>query len=185
VNAVLDELTDQELLGLLDGDLGVLAGAAAMLNGYNTVPFEAGRCRRLGIPGIRFTDGPRGVVTGRSTCFPVAIARAATWDTELEHRIGGAIGAEARANGANLFAGICLNVAPFPGWGRSQESYGEEPLLVGAMGAAVLQGAQPWVMTCVKHFALNSMEEARLTVDVPGRRRDIARVLLAPLPSRH
>ena len=52
------------------------------------------------------------------------------------------------------------------GGGRAQESYGEDPVLLGAMGAAAVQGANPWVLSCAKHFALNSMEEARFRVDV-------------------
>ncbi len=160
------ELTDDELLWLLDGDTPLLKGLIGIGKRYNEKPYEAGRVDRLGIPGIRFTDGPRGVVMGNSTAFPVALARAATWDVDLERRIGDAIGAEARAQGANLFAGICINLAPAPGWGRSQESYGEDPLLLGAMGAALADGVNPWVMSCVKHFALNSMEDARFIVDV-------------------
>jgi beta-glucosidase len=159
-------LTDDELLWLLDGDLPMIRGLREMGRRYNATPYLAGRVERLGIPGIRFTDGPRGVVLGSSTAFPVAIARAASWDPELERRIGAAAGAEARAQGANLFAGVCVNVPPFPGWGRTQECYGEEPVLTGAMGAALTTGVQPWVMTCVKHYALNSMEEARFVVDV-------------------
>jgi beta-glucosidase len=159
-------LTDDELLWLLDGDLTLIRGGRGMSAHYNGVPFEGGRVDRLGIPGIRFTDGPRGIVMGNATSFPVAIARAATFDVDLEHRVGAAIGAEGRALRANLFAGICVNVPPFPGWGRSQESYGEDPVLAGAMGAALTQGVHPWLLTCVKHFALNSMEEARFTVDV-------------------
>ena len=159
-------LSDRDLLWLLDGDLSVRRGLREMSDRYNTVPFEAGRIDRLGIPGIRFTDGPRGVALGASTAFPVAIARAATWDPDLERAVAAAIGTEAAAQGANLWAGICINLAYAPGWGRSQESYGEDPVLLGAMGAAAVEGARPWVMTCVKHFALNSMEDARFRVDV-------------------
>lgn len=163
---VVGQLTDPELLWLLDGDLTIRRGLREMSQRYNKVPFRAGRVDRLGIPGIRFTDGPRGVALGASTAFPVAIARAATWDPDLEREIADAIGAEASAQGANLWAGICINLAYSPGWGRAQESYGEDPVLLGAMGAAAVEGANPWVMSCVKHFALNSMEEARFRVDV-------------------
>ena len=166
VAALIDQLTEGELLWLLDGDLTILRGVREMSQRYNRVPFEGGRIDRLGIPGIRFTDGPRGVALGASTAFPVAIARAATWDTDLERAVADVIGTEARAQGANLWAGICINLAYAPGWGRAQESYGEDPVLLGAMGAAAVAGANPWVMSCVKHFALNSMEEARFRVDV-------------------
>ena len=67
---------------------------------------------RLGLGGIRFTDGPRGVSVGNSTCFPVAIARAATFDYDLEERVGEAIGREARAQGANLVRRAVPQPAP-------------------------------------------------------------------------
>lgn len=160
-------LTDAELLWVLDGDIGFWRGGLDIVrHGYGRTPFEAGRIDRVGIPGIRFTDGPRGVAVGHSTAFPVAVARAASWDVDQERAIGAAMGAEARAHGANLFAGICVNLTYAPGWGRSQESYGEEPLILGAMGRALMEGARPFVMTCVKHFAVNSMEDARFIVDV-------------------
>ncbi|MCU0277639.1 MAG: hypothetical protein MUE31_01970, partial [Candidatus Nanopelagicales bacterium] len=146
---LISELTTEQLLWLLDGDTPVLKGLREMGKRYNAVPIEAGRIDELGIPGIRFTDGPRGVVMGSSTAFPAAIARAASFDIDLEQRIGDAIGAEARAQGANLFAGICVNLAPAPGWGRSQESYGEDPVLLGEMGSALAEGVRPWVMSCV------------------------------------
>lgn len=166
VRTLLAQLTDDEILWLLDGDLPLGKGMLGLVKRYNAVPVEAGRVDRLGIPGIRFADGPRGVVPGSSSAFPVAIARAATFDPDIERAVGDAIGAEARAQGANLFAGICINLAYAPGWGRSQESYGEDPILLGAMGAALTKGVNPWVMSCVKHYALNSMEEARFIVDV-------------------
>jgi beta-glucosidase len=166
VTGLVGQLTDPELLWLLDGDLTILRGLRDMSKGYNRIPFPAGRIDRHGIPGIMFTDGPRGVAVGASTAFPVAIARAATWDPGLERSVTDAIGAEARAQGANLWAGICINLAYAPGWGRAQESYGEDPLLLGAMGAAAVDGVNPWLMSCAKHFALNSMEEARFRVDV-------------------
>jgi hypothetical protein len=66
----------------------------------------AGANERLGIPPVAFTDGPRGVIVGRSTSFPVAIARAASWDLDLQRRVGDAIGQEARAQGANYWGGL-------------------------------------------------------------------------------
>src|SRR5699024_8590746 len=129
-------------------------------------PIRAGEVSRLGIPGIRFTDGPRGILIGSATSFPVAIARAATWDPELEEQVGRTLGREAQALGANLFAGICLNLLRHPGWGRAQESYGEDSVLISAMGSALVRGAGDYVMTCIKHFALNSIENSRFRVNV-------------------
>jgi beta-glucosidase len=161
-----EQLTERERRWLLDGDTPVWPGLLSMVKQYNVEPIVAGAVERLGIPGIRFTDGPRGVVMGASTCFPVPIARAATFDVTLEEEVGRAIGAEARAQGANFFGGVCVNLTRHPAWGRAQESYGEDPVLLGAMGAALTRGVRENVMACVKHFALNSMEDARFYVDV-------------------
>jgi len=162
---LLAELTPRERLGLLDGDLGIfqLAGLAKLMA---TTAISAGAIPRLGYPGVRFSDGPRGVVIGNSTAFPVTMARAATWDPELEERIGLAMGREARAQGANYSGAVCINLVRHPAWGRAQESYGDDPVLLGTMGAALTRGLRRNVMACVKHFALNSMENARFRVDV-------------------
>jgi beta-glucosidase len=121
---------------------------------------------RVGFGGFAFSDGPRGVVIDRATCFPVSMARGATWDPELEERIGDAIGRELRAVGADLYGGVCVNILRHPAWGRAQETYGEDPHHVGEMGAALTRGIQRHTMACVKHFACNSMENARFSVDV-------------------
>jgi len=146
---------------------------------YNTTPIPAGKDRRLGIPPLLFSDGARGVVLDHSTCFPVAIARAASWDPELERRVGDAVGQEIRAQGANLYGGVCVNLLRHPSWGRAQETYGEDPWLVGVMGAALTTGVQVHnVMATVKHYALNSIEETRTTVDVRVDERTLREVYL-------
>ncbi len=158
-------MTDGEILGLLDGDSPrlVLPFIPILLD---RVPFVAGAVSRLGIPGIRFSDGGRGVVIGASTAFPVTIARAATWDPLLEERVGVAIGLETRARGANYSASVCVNLLRHPAWGRAQECYGEDPVLTARMGSALTRGVRVNTMACVKHFALNSMENERFEVDV-------------------
>ncbi len=164
--ALFDRLTVPERLGLLDGDVDIEQGLTELFEAYNTEAIVAGAVPRLGIPGVRFTDGPRGVVMRHSTCFPVALARGASWDVELELEIGRAIGVEARAQGANLFAGVCINLLRHPAWGRAQETYGEDPVLLGELGGALTRGVREQVMVCVKHYALNSIENSRFSVDV-------------------
>jgi beta-glucosidase len=160
-------MTEDERRWCLDGDLPFWAGLADMgTGGYHRRPFRAVQVPRLGIPGFAFSDGPRGVVIGPATCFPVSMARGATWDVDLEERIGDAIGLELRAVGADLYGGVCVNVLRHPAWGRAQETYGEDPHHVGELGAALTRGVQRHVMATVKHFACNSMENARFTVDV-------------------
>jgi beta-glucosidase len=160
-------MTPDERRWCLDGDLPFWAGLVDMGGGgYHRRPFLAAQVERLGIPGFAFSDGPRGVVVGPATCFPVSMARGATWDVELEERIGDAIGTELRAVGADLYGGVCVNILRHPAWGRAQETYGEDPHHVGALGAALTRGVQRHVMATVKHFACNSMENARFKVDV-------------------
>jgi beta-glucosidase len=162
-----DRLTDDERLGLLDGDTPFWEGMQSLVTeGYNHRPYVHGAVPRLGIPGTRFVDGPRGCVAGHGTAFPVSIARGATWDPALEERVGEVIGREIRAQGGNFFGGVCINLPRHPAWGRIQETYGDDPFHLGEFGAALVRGAQKYVMACAKHYALNSMENARFTVDV-------------------
>ncbi len=159
-------LTPDERLGLLDGDTAFWPGIREMFVRYNAVPLIHGEVARLGIPGIRFVDGPRGSVAGAGTAFPVSMARGATWDIDLEERVGEAIGQEVRAQGGNFFGGVCINLPRHPAWGRIQETYGDDPHHLGEFGAALTRGVQKYAMACAKHYALNSMENARFRVDV-------------------
>jgi beta-glucosidase len=166
--ALVSELSLDEKIELMGGDTPFWPGLAEMTasRGYSSRAWVAGELSRVGLPGIRFVDGPRGVMLEGATTFPVSMARGATWDVELEERIGEAIGREARALGANFFGGVCVNLLRHPAWGRAQETYGEDTHHVGALGAALARGVQRHVMACVKHYALNSMENARFKVDV-------------------
>jgi len=164
---VVDAMTPEEKLWCLDGDAPTWAGLEFLgRGGYHEAPFRAARVDRVGTPGISFSDGPRGVVIGNATCFPVTMARGATWDPELEERVGEAIGRELRASGATLYGGVCVNLLRHPAWGRAQETYGEDPHHVGELGAALTRGVQRHAMATVKHFAVNSMENARFKVNI-------------------
>ncbi len=146
---------------------------------YNVKPYPTMAVERLGVPNVRFVDGPRGVVAGSATCFPVSMARGATFDRELEEEIGKVIGAEVRAVGGNYFGGVCINLPRNPRWGRAQECYGEDQYHLGEMGAALTRGVQSQnVMACIKHFALNSIENARFKADVQISRRALHEVFL-------
>jgi beta-glucosidase len=164
---VVAAMLPDEKLWCLDGDAPTWVGLEFLgRGGYHEAPFRAARVDRVGMPGISFSDGPRGVVIGNATCFPVTMARGATWDPELEERIGDVIGRELRATGATLTGAVCVNLLRHPAWGRAQETYGEDPHHVGEMGAALTRGIQRHAMATVKHFAVNSMENARFKVDV-------------------
>ena len=177
--ALVGSMTVEEKLGCLDGDTEFWSGIIDMVaGGYHGHPWPAAVVERLGIPGIHFSDGPRGCVIGPATCFPVSMARGATFDPDLEERIGRAIGAELRAVGATYTGAVCMNLLRHPGWGRAQETYGEDPHHVGELAAALTRGLQEHVMACMKHFACNSMEEARFRVDVSIDERALHEVYL-------
>lgn len=176
---LLARLSLDEKIWLMYGDTPFWSGLADMMDGgYNLRTWPAGAVPRLGIPGIRFADGPRGVVMPGATTFPVSMARGASWDVGLEERIGDAIGRELRALGGNLFGGVCINLLRHPAWGRAQETYGEDTHHLGSFGAALVRGVQRHVMACAKHYALNSMENARFTVDVTVDPRALHEVYL-------
>lgn len=175
---ILKKMTLDEKIEQMNGDQPLVRGTIEMMSRYNREPIPAGENFRLGIPGIRFSDGPRGVVMYSSTCFPIAMARGATWDTELEGRIGNTIGVEARTQGANFFGGVCVNLLRHPAWGRAQETYGEDPLLLGKMGGALTEAVQRHIMACVKHFACNSVENTRFKIDVQIDERTLRELYL-------
>jgi beta-glucosidase len=176
---LLAQLTLDEKLNLMDADTPFWSGLADMFNGgYNAHVWPAGAVPRLGIPGIRFSDGPRGIVMRGATTFPVSMARGASWDVDLEERIGDVIGSELRVMGGNHFGGVCINLLRHPAWGRAQETYGEDPQHLGAFGAALVRGVQRHVMACAKHYALNSMENARFKVDATVDARALHEVYL-------
>ncbi|KAH7108824.1 glycoside hydrolase superfamily [Dactylonectria macrodidyma] len=164
---LISQLTDGEKLAMLHGDASFWKGMSELFtNVYTKKPYPHGAIERLGIPGIQYCDGPRGVNINKATVFPCSTARGATWDPQLEERIGHAIGLEARTYGANCVGSVCINLPRHPAWGRVQETYGEDPLLLGRFGVAHVQGLETNVMSCVKHYALNSIETSRFRVNV-------------------
>lgn len=181
VEEVTAKLTVDEKIGIMSGQETEqkLLDDLFVLEHYNVRPYPTMAVERLGLPNVRFVDGPRGVVAGSATCFPVSMARGATFDRELEEEIGKAIGAEVRAVGGNYFGGVCINLPRNPRWGRAQECYGEDQYHLGEMGAALTRGVQSQnVMACIKHFALNSIENARFKADVQISRRALHEVFL-------
>ena len=177
--ALLEQMTLKEKVWMLNGNWDPIANFQQYQNMYNPTPIETNGCPRLGVSPIGFSDGPRGVVMGHSTCFPVSMARGASFDPELEKRIGDVIGQEARAQGANYFGGVCINLLRHPAWGRSQETYGEDPFLLGEMGRALTEGVQAHnVIACVKHYAVNNIENSRFRVNVKADERTMREVYL-------
>lgn len=133
----------------------------------------------LGIPEIRCLDGPRGVgLLYKTTCFPVSMSRGASWDPALEERVGEVMGYETRALGANMLLAPCINLLWHPRWGRAQETYGEDPYLLGVFGSAHVRGVQKHAMACPKHFAVNNVEDTRTEMSAEVDERTLRETFL-------
>jgi beta-glucosidase len=176
---LLKQMTLKEKVWLLNGNWNMVLNGIRYQNFYNPTPIKTNGLKSLGITPIKFSDGPRGVVMGHSTCFPVSMARGASFDRELEKRVGDVIGKEARAQGANYFGGVCINLLRHPAWGRAQETYSEDPYHLGEMGKALTESVQEHnVMACIKHYAMNNIENSRFFVNVQADERTLREVYL-------
>ncbi|MDP4270248.1 MAG: glycoside hydrolase family 3 C-terminal domain-containing protein [Bacteroidota bacterium] len=141
----------------------------------------SGGNKKLGIPQLLYTDGHKGVKdAGRWTAFPATSLRGATFDKELENRVGKAIATEMEASGGTAFGGLTLNLLRNPKGGRSEESYGEDSYLAGALGTELTKGVKSTgkVMALAKHFALNSIENVRFDVSANVSERALREVYL-------
>ena len=152
------------------------------IRGWQAAPidglFHAGGDEVLKIPSYRMVDGPRGARTGMATAFPVAIARGATFDVELERKVGFAAGLEVAAKNGNVILAPTINLLRHPGWGRAQETYSEDTFHLGAMGVSFVSGAQNHVLTSPKHFALNNIEMTRFEMSANVDERSLHEVYL-------
>ncbi len=177
--AIVSRLSQDDKLAMRDGDTPFWVGIGKMMqSGSQAGPWPAGVLPEHHLPGIHYSEGSRGIVQKGATTFPCPIARAATFDPELEERIGAVMGYEMRAFGGTLFGGVPLNLMRHPAWGRAQDSYGEDSFLTGAMGSALVRGVQKHGMACIKHFALASVEHAKLSLDVTIGERALYEVYL-------
>jgi len=111
---------------------------------------------RLGIPIIAFDEGLHGLIRDGATAFPQSIGLAATFDPELMKEVASAIASESRARGIRQLLSPVLNIARDVRWGRTEETYGEDPFLVMQMGNAYIAALeQTGVVATPKHFAVN------------------------------
>ncbi|WP_211590591.1 glycoside hydrolase family 3 N-terminal domain-containing protein [Microbispora sp. H11081] len=112
---------------------------------------------RLGIPAIVHEEVCSGVMAREATIFPQAIGVASTWEPELNRRLADAVRAQMRAMGGHQGLSPVLDVVRDPRWGRTEETYGEDPYLVSRMGVAFVRGLQgdspaDGVIATAKHF---------------------------------
>ena len=130
---------------------------------------------RLGIPALFMGEALHGFMEYGSTSFPQALGLASTWDPELVHQVFTAAGDEAGASGAGQVFSPVLDIARDPRWGRTEETYGEDPFLASRIGVAAITGLQGdsffinrhHVMATAKHFAVHGQPEGG-TNTAPG-----------------
>jgi beta-glucosidase len=153
---------------------------------YNAVQAWVIKSNRLGIPALFLEEGLHGYMGHGETVFPQSVNLAATWNPELAHETGAAIGSEARADGVDMILAPVLDVARDPRWGRVEEDFGEDPYLSGQMGLNYVEGMQGDSLAtdhaCIaepKHFAAHGSPESGLnTSPVHAGEREVRSVML-------
>jgi beta-glucosidase len=123
---------------------------------------------RLGIPLLFHEEGLHGYVARGATSFPQAIGLASTWDPDLLTQVFSVASREMRARGATIALAPVVDVVRDPRWGRVEETYGEDPYLVGTMGIAAIRGFQgdalplapDKVFATLKHFTGHGQPES-------------------------
>ncbi len=180
IDEVLQAMTLEEKAKLLVGGANNFFGAGAVVGGEaDLVAGAAGTSPaipRLGIPATVLTDGPAGVridptrkgtdKTYYATAFPIGSCLASTWNTELVGKVGEAIGNETKEYRCDVILGPGMNLHRNPLCGRNFEYYSEDPLLTGKIAAAYINGVQSQgAGVSAKHFAVNSQETDRTSVD--------------------
>ena len=180
IDEVMKAMTLEEKAKLLVGGANNFFGDQAVVGGEaDLVAGAAGTSPaipRLGIPATVLTDGPAGVridptrkgtdKTYYATAFPIGSCLASTWNTDLVGKVGEAIGNETKEYRCDVILGPGMNLHRNPLCGRNFEYYSEDPLLTGKIAAAYINGVQSQgAGVSAKHFAVNSQETDRTSVD--------------------
>lgn len=187
-----DNLTDRQSAGHSRARELTLEERAQLLAGESH--WKTYAAPSAGIPSLFLSDGPHGlrkqegaqdcmgIADSRpATCFPTASALACSFDPELVERVGAAIGEEARRQGVDVVLGPGVNIKRHPLCGRNFEYFSEDPVVSGELGAAMVRGIQSrGVGACLKHFAANSQEHARMVSDSVVDERTLRELYLAP-----
>lgn len=122
---------------------------------------------RLGIPLFLAEEAPHGHMAIGTTVFPTGIGMAATWSPRLINEVGKAIGKEIRLQGGHISYGPVLDLTRDPRWSRVEETFGEDPVLTGTIGKAMVEGlgggnlSQPYsTLATLKHFLAYGISES-------------------------
>jgi beta-glucosidase len=165
----------------LEEKAALCTGASA----WTTTPVE-----RLGIPEMIVSDGPHGVrrvpdvnsmaiESLPATCFPTASCLASTWDVDLIHQMGQALGEECIALNVDVLLGPGANMKRSPLGGRNFEYFSEDPYLAGELAASIINGVQSkGVGTSLKHYAANNQEFQRFSISAEVDERTLREIYL-------
>lgn len=148
---------------------------------------------RLNIPAAMVSDGPHGIRKQESLAdhmgvaesikaigFPTASAMACSFDRDLLHKVGDALGEECVAEDLAVLLGPGINMKRSPICGRNFEYYSEDPVVAGELGAAFVNGVQEHgVGTSLKHFAANNQEWRRMSISAEIDERTLREIYLA------
>ena len=174
IKALVDQMTLEEKAALC-------TGASA----WTTTPVE-----RLSIPAMLVSDGPHGVrrvpdihsMGAKSlpaTCFPTASGIASTWNVDLIHEMGQALGEESISLNVDVLLGPGVNMKRTPLCGRNFEYFSEDPFLSGEIAASLINGIQSkGVGTSLKHFAANNQEYQRFVMSAEIDERTLREIYL-------
>ena len=121
---------------------------------------------RLGIPMFLAEEAPHGHMAIGATVFPTGIGMAATWSPELVKEVGQVIAKEIRSQGGHISYGPVLDLTRDPRWSRVEETFGEDPVLSGILGASMVDGlgggnlSQKYAtIATLKHFLAYAVPE--------------------------
>lgn len=148
---------------------------------------------RLNIPAAMVSDGPHGIRKQENLAdhmgvaesikaigFPTASAMACSFDRDLLHKVGDALGEECVAEDLAVLLGPGINMKRSPICGRNFEYYSEDPVVAGELGAAFVNGVQEHgVGTSLKHFAANNQEWRRMSISAEIDERTLREIYLA------
>jgi beta-glucosidase len=171
-NELIARMTLAEKVSLLSTHCPLFSPLAQQLNMPLATGFNPG-IPRLSVPALRMTDSGLGVANvlnkregDTATALPAALSTAASFDPSIARAGGAMVGAEARAKTFNVVLAGAANIIRDPWAGRNFEYLGEDPLLVGVLAGAAIQGIQSNnVASTVKHFVLNPQETGRMIMD--------------------
>jgi beta-glucosidase len=136
---------------------------------------------RLGIPIIAFDEALHGLVREGATVFPQSIALAATFDTALMHDVATAIATETKMRGIRQILSPVINIASDVRWGRTEETYGEDPFLTSAMAVSFVSAFEKMgIVTTQKHFIANVGDGGRDSYPIHFNERLLEEIYFPP-----